>query len=379
MKIVKKSGAVSGVICAMVILAMSISTPIAEAAYRFGNFHAHPPIHQYGSTSTEPKGLSPAEIKQLYNLPASGGNGTIAIIGAFDDTTIEKDLNVFSQQFGLPACTTKNDCFEKHLMENGTKSDSGWSLETSLDVEWSHAIAPQAKILLVEATTPSGINLLKAVDYARSRQDVVAISMSWGGGEFPEETTLDSHFTSDHDITFFASSGDNGTGAGWPAASPNVVAVGGTSLIFDQNGNFKNEIAWTGSGGGISSYEKEPDYQLNYTISKAKNMRAIPDVAYNADPASGFAVYKSGISKYSKGWYVLGGTSAGSPQWAAIKSLSLSADNQKFYAAKAGSKSSAYFRDIRSGSNGDCKYYCTARKHYDYITGLGSPLTSVFK
>ncbi|MBI5754442.1 S53 family peptidase [Candidatus Peregrinibacteria bacterium] len=361
----------------LIFTAVSANSPIAsltaEAAYHFSNFRAHPPIHQYGGISTTPKGLSPAQIKKIYNLPKNGGQGTVAIIGAYDSKTIEKDLNIFSKQFSLPKCTTANNCFEKHLMENNTKSNSGWSLETSLDVEWAHAIAPQAKILLVEAKTPSGVNLLKAIDYTRARPDVVAISMSWGGDEFPEETTLDSHFTSDYDITFFASSGDNGTGASWPAASPNVVAVGGTTITLDQNKNFKSETAWTGSGGGVSAYEKEPTYQANYNITHNKKMRGIPDVSYDADPASGFAVYRN------KGWYVIGGTSAGAPQWAAIKSLSLSADNSKFYAAKASTKASAYFRDIRSGSNGVCKYFCDARKHYDYVTGLGSPLTSVFK
>ncbi len=106
-------------------------------------------------------------------------------------------------------------------------------------------------------------------------------------------------------------------------------------------------------------------------------MRAIPDVAYNADPQSGFSVYKT-TGKSRNGWYTVGGTSAGAPQWAAIKALGLSADNPKFYLAKASSQSAAYFRDIRSGTNGDCTYYCTARKHYDYITGLGSPLTAQF-
>ena len=108
-------------------------------------------------------------------------------------------------------------------------------METSLDVEWAHAIAPSAKILLIEAKTPSGANLMAGVDYARSRSDVVAVSMSWGGAEFSDETSLDSHFTSSgNKITFFASSGDNGAGASWPAASPNVVAVGGTHINLQQ-------------------------------------------------------------------------------------------------------------------------------------------------
>ena len=182
-------------------------------------------------------------------------------------------------------------------------------------MEWAHAIAPSAKILLVEADTPSGANLMKAVDYARARTDVVSVSMSWGGQEFKGETSLDSHFTSTHGIAFFASSGDSGAGTSWPAASPKVIAVGGTHIRLSSSGTFVSETAWDGSGGGISVYEKEPAYQKTYNISRSHGMRATPDVAYNADPSSGFSVYHAG------GWYVVGGTSAGAPQWAAIAAL----------------------------------------------------------
>src|SRR4029077_427951 len=123
--------------------------------------------------------------------------------------TMEKDLGVFDKMYGLAACTTANGCFTKHKMATGSSTiatNSGWALETSLDVEWAHAIAPKAKILLVEAKTPSGANLLDAIDYASSRKDVVAVSMSWGGAEFPEETSLDAHFTNKSStIVFFAS------------------------------------------------------------------------------------------------------------------------------------------------------------------------------
>lgn len=346
------------------------------AAYRFAQFKAHPPVHIFGSAQKAPGGMSPQEIKKIYHLPTSGGHGTVAIIGAYDDAVIEKDLNVFSSQFGLPECTTKNGCFKKHNL-GAIKSDSGWNLETSLDVEWAHAIAPQAKILLVEAKTPSGQNLLDAIDYAVKQNDVIAVSMSWGGGEFAEETKLDDHFNGKNKISFFASSGDNGTGASWPAASPKVVAVGGTTILFNGDRSLKKELAWDGSGGGVSAFEKQPDYQKSYTIKKSNGYRAIPDVAYDADPASGFSVYKT-TGKNKNNWYVLGGTSAGAPQWAAIQALGLSATNNNFYVDKASNKNGNYFTDIISGKNGDCGYLCAARKHYDYVTGLGSPLTVNF-
>ena len=353
---------------------------IAEASYHFGNFKAQPPIHVLNAPTGRPTGLTPDIIKSAYNLPHVGGSGVIAIIGAYQDPTLEHDLGIFSTQFNLPECTVKNGCLTLHPMSALMGKDEGWSMETSLDVEWAHAIAPNAKILLVEAKTPSGANLLAALDHAVKQPDVVAVSMSWGGAEFPEEINLDSHFISGSgvkNVTFFASAGDSGTGASWPASSPNVVSVGGTRLTFSPSGSMVSEKAWDGSGGGVSAYETEPQYQIAYNIKKAGGMRAIPDVSYNADPISGVSIYYSGKKSKKNGWYVVGGTSAGAPQWAAIKSLGLSADNNKFYSDKS-SDPISYFRDIRSGTNGDCGYICTARLHYDYVTGLGSPTTITF-
>lgn len=344
----------------------------AEASYHFSDYKGTPPIHTLGSSTKAPVGMTPSEIKAVYHLPQSGGKGTIAIIGAYDDATIEADLAAFDKQFGLPACTKSNGCLAQHLMSSKESTNSGWALETSLDVEWAHAIAPTAKILLIEATTQSGANLLSAVDYAASQKGVVAISMSWGGAEFPEETSLDSHFRSVSGAAFFASSGDSGTGASWPASSPNVIGVGGTHLSVTKTGTFTSETAWSGSGGGVSAYEKEPSFQSAYNIPKAVGMRAVPDVSYDADPSSGFPIYHAGK------WQEVGGTSAGAPQWAAIAALGSGITLQELYTDKGSQNNSAYFRDIVSGTNGSCGYLCTARKHYDYVTGLGSPLTDDF-
>ncbi len=343
-----------------------------QAAYHFSNFSATTPLHIYATTGKKPAGMTPSEIKKIYNLPEAGGKGTIVIVGAYNDKAIAQDLADFDAAFALPACTKQNGCFTQHLMSAKGSDNSGWDLETALDVEWAHAIAPSAKILLVEAKTASGANLLAALDYAAAQKGTSAISMSWGGAEFPEETSLDSHFVSASGAPFFASSGDNGAGASWPASSPKVIAVGGTSLQLTPTGMLIKETAWQGSGGGVSAYEKEPPFQASYTIPKAKGMRAIPDVSYDADPKSGFPIIHNGV------WRTAGGTSAGAPQWAAIAALGQGASDVAFYKDKATPNTTSFFRDILTGVNGSCGFYCTARAHYDYVTGLGTPQTATF-
>lgn len=153
-----------------------------------------------------------------------------------------------------------------------------------------------------------------------------------------------------------------------------MIAVGGTTLSFNADGTLAGETAWSGSGGGISAYEAMPAYQTPFI---AGTMRAIPDVSYDGDPASGFSVYDSTRYQGQKGWFTVGGTSAGAPQWAAIQSLGLTSTNPNFYAGAA-QNYSAYFRDAVSGSNGSCGTVCTASVGYDTVTGLGSPLTTNF-
>jgi subtilase family serine protease len=347
-------------------------TQRVKASYRFADFTAHPPLHIYGTKSTSPHGLAPFQIKHLYNLPESGGAGTIVIIGAYSAVSIEKDLAIFDKAFTLPVCSIENNCLALHPMSTKMRTSSKWALETALDVEWAHAIAPSARLLLVEAATPSGANLLKAIDYAAGLEGVRSISMSWGGAEFSQETELDSHFISKSGAPFFASSGDNGAGVSWPASSPNVIGVGGTSLSLTMQGAFRSESAWSGSGGGVSAYEKAPSFQSSYQIPRSKGMRAVPDVAYNADPSSGYSIVHNGI------WHIVGGTSAGAPQWAAIAALGNGISASRLYGDKASAANAAFFRDIQSGDNGSCGYYCTARARYDYVTGLGAPLTVKF-
>src|SRR5581483_7191226 len=126
----------------LIVSILVLAAPPVQAAYHFSSYRGRPPIHVYGGSHKTPVGVTPEQIKAIYHLPKSGGHGTIAIIGAYDDASIEADLATFSKQFNLPACSTDNGCFAKHAMSSPIKTNSGWAMETSLDVEWAHAIAP---------------------------------------------------------------------------------------------------------------------------------------------------------------------------------------------------------------------------------------------
>lgn len=349
------------------------------------SFTGSSPVHIHQHSATGPTGLSPSQIDTAYNLPGTGGAGkTIAIVDAYSDSTIAPDLSAFSTKFGLPVCTTSNGCFQIHPMAQRVQANSGWALEESLDVEWAHAIAPQAAIMLVEARSSSGNDLLSAISYAKSQPGVVAVSMSWGGPEFNGESSYDTDFaTAGGGVQFFAAAGDSGHGVDWPAASPNVIGVGGTTLSLNPNGTINHETAWSGSGGGISNYESEPTYQsgLLPAISSG-NHRAVPDVTYDADPASGVAVYDSTRYDNESGWFQVGGTSAGTPQWAAIDAINASngsaLSSSKLYHDAAPATYAKYFRDITTGSNGTCAVVCSAAPGFDFVSGLGSPLSAKF-
>jgi subtilase family serine protease len=370
------------VVCALILiglLAVLYYRQSTRPASDIDSFRAQPfnKVHPMVKPNVVPGGFTPVNIKKVYNLGTAAGSGTIAIIDAYDDPQIENDLNVFAKQYGLTACTVKNACLEVHKMASRLRTSADWAIEEALDVEWAHAIAPGAKILLVEATSNSGTDLLRAIDYARTRSDVVAVSMSWGGDEFSTEASYEPHFSSSFGAAFFASSGDNGHGVSWPSASARVVSVGGTTVRVDSSGNFVSETAWSGSGGGVSAYIAEPAHQTSFGVPSAGGKRATPDVSYNADPATGYPVYSS-VSYFGyKGWFIVGGTSAGAPQWAAIKSISHTLSAPLLY-QDAGKPAQQYFRDILAGTNGTCSLYCGAQAGYDYVTGLGSPLGASF-
>jgi subtilase family serine protease len=286
------------------------------------------------TVNTTVSGYSPDQIRKAYGFDQITGDGTgqtIAIVDAYNDPNIVQDLATFDKQFGLSAPPS----FQV-VSQTGTnklpKTDAGWAGEISLDVEWAHAIAPGANILLVEANSSSLDDLMTAVKYARSASGVSTVSMSWGGseffswnsqGEFSGQTQYDPIFTtpSGHQgVTFVAAAGDSGSFSGvlWPASSPNVLAVGGTTLELTSSGAYGTEMTWSGTTGGFSVIESEPSWQNNVQTSGA---RSTPDVAFNADPNTGFAVYDSLAYGGYAGWQEVGGTSAGSPIWAALISI----------------------------------------------------------
>lgn len=329
--------------------------------------------------------FTPAEIQQAYGFSQSNLTGkgeTIAIVDAYNDPDIQSDLATFDREFGLPAASLS--VVEQEIGRSLPATNSSWDLEISLDVEWAHVIAPQANILLVEANNSSTTNLLSAVQYAAANANVV--SMSWGTSEFSGEQAYDSIFSAYPNVTFVASSGDTGT-VSWPAVSPDVLSVGGSSLTINSNGSYGGETAWNNSygssGGGTSQYEPAPSYQQGITGS---SFRTTPDVAYNADPNTGVYIYDSVRYEGYSGWYEMGGTSAGAPQWAglialadqgrAANGLAPLGSVQTLTALYSLYNTSAYaqdFHDITTGSNAGGY---SAGVGYDRVTGLGSPVAN---
>ncbi|HTU16895.1 MAG TPA: hypothetical protein VMG10_02435, partial [Gemmataceae bacterium] len=340
-------------------------------------------------SSGQPAGFSPQQISQAYGfnqisfdngaIKGNGSGQTIAIIDAYNQPDIAGDLQTFDSQYGLqapPSFTVVN--------ENGGSSlpvaNQSWGLEISLDVEWAHAMAPGANILLVEANSDSYADLMTAVNYARNQPGVSVVSMSWGSSEWSGESSYNSYFTTPaghQGVTFVASSGDNGT-VEYPSTSPNVLAVGGTQLTTDTSGDYLSEVAWSGSGGGISTEELEPSYQQG-VATQTGGYRGVPDVAYNASSNSPYAVYDT--TGYD-GWIEVYGTSAGAPQWAALVAIAdqgRALDGEDTLDGGSQTLPAIYqlpqsdFHDITSGSNGTY----SAGPGYDLVTGRGSPIANL--
>jgi hypothetical protein len=339
-------------------------------------------------------GFTPQQIRHAYGFdsvlfanatltPADGTGQTIAIVTAFNDPNLAADVHTFDGRFGLP------DPALTVVAEDGSAqlpaSDVDWAQETALDVEWAHAIAPGARLLVVEANSAAEGDLFQAVDYAARQPGVGVVSLSFGEPEDPGEVQADQHFrptSQNPNIVFVAAAGD-ASGVTYPAASPYVLGVGGTTLTLDGSNNRASETAWAKGGGGVSKYEPAPSFQAGLAIA-ALNRRYTPDVAYAADPTTGFAVYDS-FGQPGGGWISVGGTSAGAPQWAGLLAVAnqgrgllggpgaLGGTQQVLGLLYSQQPQTALY-DVTSGGNGNAR----ATPGYDLVTGLGTPNAAQF-
>ena len=349
-----------------------------------------------GSSSSGPTSYpayTPGQIFHAYNYSANynGTGETIAIIDAYGSPSIQNDVKVFDSQFNLPPIKlTVLSPFGK------VGRNAGWALETSLDVEWSHAMAPNASILLIEAPSASTTYLITdSINYIVNHTHANVVSMSWGAAESGLTASELSQYSStfayaaSHGVIMVAASGDSGANdstssptVNYPASDPSVVGAGGTTLqlanINSTSATYSYEYAWNSSGGGISTYFPEPSYQSAAHINASR--RAVPDVSYDANPNTGFWIYDSTTYEGLKGWIQVGGTSASSPQWAAIftevqqykGSTTFNGTNVLSSLYSVYSSSTEYasaFHDITIGYNG----YYYAGTGYDEVTGIGSP------
>jgi subtilase family serine protease len=333
--------------------------------------------------ASTPSGLWPADLVSAYKVPSSSTTATIAIVDAYNDPTAESDLNTYRAQFGLGTCTKASGCLTV-VNQNGGSSplpatDGGWSQEISLDLDMASAICPSCKLLLVEATSNAFTDLVAAVDRAAATAGVVAISNSYGGPEFSSENTATYGGHYNHPgKAITVSTGDNGYGVEFPAASPYVTAVGGTSLTRSTNARGWTESAWNGAGSGCSAYAPKPSWQHDTACTK----RTVGDVSAVADPNTGVAVFgpTGSTGTGASGWMVFGGTSASAPIIGAMYAIGTATASFSYPAQKAYSSTASLF-DVVSGSNGRCTrgkntsggYLCQGTAGYDGPTGLGTP------
>jgi len=389
-------------------------TDDAVSNYRkkMGQFGSLPIPNASSTTSIV---YTPAQIRSAYNMQAllgdssvnKGAGQTIYIVDAYHHPKALQDLNTFSQTFGLPGCTlqaiatTARELPPASLTEckfsviystkNGgmtskvPKYDVTWAQEIALDTQWVHAIAPLARIVLVESASATIGELGGAIKLANKLgPGIVSMSFSASEGSWVTQAAYSTQLFSTSNMTYLAATGDNGTAVGWPAVVPSVMAVGGTTLNY--NANARSEVAWTGSGGGISKYVKAPPFQASISIPKISTLkyRAVSDVSMVADPATGVYVYFTAPKALTTGLYQFGGTSLATPIWAGLFSLvnasrlaqsysHLGDPHLKLYqmAASAGLYTSNFF-DVTTGFNGTCTS-CYSTLGYDTPTGLGSP------
>ena len=318
-----------------------------------------------------------------------GGWGAIAIVDAFHNPYAASDLATFSTTYGLPAanftqiyCGSKASGIGCYTTTPPPRQDTGWGLEEALDIEWAHAMAPNAQIFLIEAYSNSPNDLTWAEAWAGHYVYFSGggeISNSWGSAERSDETTYDPYFNNYYGyyvgVVYLAASADT-LGTHYPSCSPYVVSAGGTTVNRDSSGNFLYESGWYdpahgwAGGGGQCSYEARPSYQ-NMVSNIVGSARGTPDLSFDGNPATGVSVYDA----FNGGWFVLGGTSLASPALAGIINLSgthlasSSAENGLLYSELP--MSATFFYDVTSGRGSQP---CTVG--YDLCSGIGTPRSS---
>ncbi len=345
-----------------------------------------------GNAGTNPNaGYTAQQLESAYNLVAAsatgGGGQTVAIVDAYDNPKAVSDLSTYRRTFGLGACTVSlpsasgctftNGATVRKVAQDGSQrypgGNVGWGQEISLDLDMVSAVCPRCNILLVEANSNSIVNLGAAVAEA-ARLGANAISNSYGATESSGETSADANYNQPG-IAVTASTGDSGYGVQWPAASPFVTAVGGTSLKQASTARGWSETAWSGAGSGCSAYETRPLWQSIATITAVCGKRAVADVSAVADPNTGVSVYDTYASFLfgQSGWLVFGGTSVASPIIASVYALAGNASAAPSYPYSH----PLALNDVVSGSNGGVlgcgNVLCTAGPGWDGPTGLGSP------
>jgi subtilase family serine protease len=365
----------------------AVPAPFARCDSQLVTTSTGRPFDGKPQATSGPAGYHPSDLQSAYSLSSSpGGSGqTVAIVDAYNDPNAAKDLASYRSAFGLPAVSTCSvstgkvvspvgPCFVKVNQSGGTgsfpRNNAGWSQEISLDVDMVSAICPKCNIALVEASSNSMTNLSTAVNEAATL-GANEISNSYGGSEFSSESSYDSYFTHPG-FAITAGSGDGGYGVEYPAASPDVTAVGGTTLTGSSSTGW-SQTAWSGAGSGCSAYEPQPSWQaLDNTITAVCGKRAVADVSADADPNTGVSVYDTYSSQGMSGWLVFGGTSVASPIVASVHALrgNASSIDGNFLYDNTGS-----LNDVKSGSNGSCggSALCTAGPGWDGPTGLGTP------
>ncbi len=338
-----------------------------------------------------PSGYGPNEFVTAYALPSVAPSGqTIGITLAFLQPDLEADLGVYSQQFGLPACTQANGCLKivqacrtfgqkKHpTTVCPTIVDSGWRLEAALDVEIAHGICPTCTIVVALAVSNNFDDLANAQGVA-VQNGATVLSNSWGAPEWSAETQFDASWTHPGIPNVFAS-GDSGYGAFYPSASPAVVSAGGTTLTLNRKDNtYRSESAWSGAGSHCSLYEFANSWQTalpNWAATGCGNARAAADVSADADPSTGAAIYDSIPYAGRSGWFQVGGTSLATPILAGLFALAGGGGGVTNPSSIPYARfTSANSHDITSGTNGSCgTIMCAAGVGYDGPTGLGSPM-----